>query len=611
MSISKASAIIILLTLAIGLNAEPLKKEIVTQSMGTLQMNCQKPESWKFHTEVTKKDGREYIKIQLKSSTPQTPPKFKLSFKMPQRGHAHVWSPQKGPRYAMYPDWSSGSHHSSQLAVSMPLYQIFNEGNQNSLTMACDEVFREVYNKISLQEEDCMVTGYWEFFNVAEAPMTNYETTLMLDNRDIFWSEALQEASQWIDKTSGIQEFPAPAEAFAPLYSSWYQFHQNVYDKDIEAECAIASKLGMKTLIVDDGWQTDDTNRGYAFCGDWEVSKNRFPDMAAHVKRVQNMGIKYMMWYSVPYVGVHSKAYKHFEGKYLRTNGTIGVLDPRFPEVREYLASTYEKALREWNLDGFKLDFIDQFTAGSDDPAIKENYAGRDIKTVPDAVNVLMKEIASRLSAIKPGILIEFRQSYIGPAIRQYGNMLRVGDCPGEMQTNRVGIANLRLTSGHSAVHADMLEWNNQESALNASRTIQNCLFGVIQYSVMLRNIPEDHKKVISHWLDFSQKHQDALLHGYFKPYNPEAAYPLIEAGNDNEHIIGVYQNNISISLKANAKNNYIINASLSNKIAAFTEVAGTLTTYDMTGKSISTTKVKKGLQYMDIPSGGYARFSK
>ena len=29
-----------------------------------------------------------------------------------------------------------------------------------------------------------------------------------------------------------------------------------------------------------------------------------------------------------------------------------GVLDPRFPEVREFLIETYESALREWDLDG-------------------------------------------------------------------------------------------------------------------------------------------------------------------------------------------------------------------------------------------------------------------
>lgn len=71
----------------------------------------------------------------------------------------------------------------------------------------------------------------------------------------------------------------------------------------------------MKTIILDDGWQTDDNNRGYAFCGDWQVSPNRFPDFAAHVKRVRDMGMKYMVWYSVPYVGKKKPQLRAFQRK--------------------------------------------------------------------------------------------------------------------------------------------------------------------------------------------------------------------------------------------------------------------------------------------------------
>lgn len=44
--------------------------------------------------------------------------------------------------------------------------------------------------------------------------------------------------------------------------------------------CAIAARLGMKTLILDDGWQSDGIHQGYSFCGDWQISSRRFPNMA-------------------------------------------------------------------------------------------------------------------------------------------------------------------------------------------------------------------------------------------------------------------------------------------------------------------------------------------
>ena len=74
------------------------------------------------------------------------------------------------------------------------------------------------------------------------------------------------------------------------------------------------------------------------------------------------------------------------------------------------------------------------------------DYAGLD-----QAVQRLMVDVMRELRAIKSDILIEFRQRYIGPAMREFGNMFRVGDCPENASTNRVGVVDLRLTSGHTA----------------------------------------------------------------------------------------------------------------------------------------------------------------
>ena len=85
--------------------------------------------------------------------------------------------------------------------------------------------------------------------------------------------------------------------------------------------------------------------------------------------------------------------------------------------------------MREWDIDGLKLDFIDAIGFHGADPAIKDSYAGRDIRSLPEAINSLLKDVHMRLTALKPDFLFEFRQSYVGPAIRQYGNMIRAADC--------------------------------------------------------------------------------------------------------------------------------------------------------------------------------------
>ena len=68
------------------------------------------------------------------------------------------------------------------------------------------------------------------------------------------------------------------------------------------------------------------------------------------MKNVHKLGMKYMVWFGVPFIGYSSEAYGRFKGKYLNDmkNLDCASLDPRFPEVREYLIETCERILREW-----------------------------------------------------------------------------------------------------------------------------------------------------------------------------------------------------------------------------------------------------------------------
>ena len=526
------------------------------------------PGDWKFNASLENDGEKEIISISMDAPQPCAPAKFNVYFTFPQKGAFNTWSSDVYCGTHLDPFWGS-SNGSSALAFRMPLYEYFDDNDTNCLTIACSETFRRVEAALGVMEEGCDICSELRFFREAEAPMSHYETRIMLDGRRVFWGETIQDGIRWMMEEKGLQAFNTPEAAFEPLYSTWYQFHQNVTDKTVEEECRLAADLGMKTIILDDGWQTADGNRGYAFCGDWRPAPEKFPDMAAHVAAVQKLGMKYMIWYSVPYVGFNSEAYSKFEGKYLYNEHGMGcsVLDPRFPEVREHLVNLYVNALKDWNLDGFKLDFIDSFGLRGEDPAVKENYAGRDIMNVNEAVNVLMKEVSSALKAIKPDILLEFRQQYIGPAIRQYGNMFRAADCPGNAKDNRMRIASLRLTSGSTAVHSDMLEWNLEETPENVGRAIINSIFGVIQYSAMLKDIPQEHLAVMRKWMAFASEHRETLLHSEFRPHHPELGYPLIEAESDSELIIAVYQDNAVVEAAPRGKRLYILNASGSERI--------------------------------------------
>lgn len=560
-------------------------------------------------------DGTEVWRVAIDRESPAAPPTFEVIFHLPQVDIQHVWSPG-AMRFPIDPDWlASRASAVSELARGMPVYALFNDTDTNRAAFACSEVVRPVRFHAGVREEDSTVRVQFRFFEQTEAPLAHWEAAIRIDRRAAFWSDAVAEASAWATAASGSHPQVSPPAAYAPLYSSWYCFHQNVTDKGLEEECARAAALGMKTLIVDDGWQTDDNNRGYAFCGDWEISTNRFPDMAAHVARVQALGLKYMMWYGVPFAGVKSKAYARFKGKFIRQNNRLGtaILDPRFPEVRDYIAGLYERAVKAWNLDGFKLDFIDDFKVldPAQDPARTDGGAGRDFKTVPDATDCLMTNITARLRALKPDVLIEFRQNYIGPKIRQYGNMLRAADCPGDMQTNRARIFALRLTSGSSAVHADMLEWHPDETPESAARYILNCTFATVQYSMMLRRLSPAHTRMIRHWIAFQTAHLDTLQKGRFRAFAPQNGWPLATAESAAERITCVYSPHVVCDTGAPDRTVYVLNATATGRLTLRLPAAPVRAeAFDTFGDPAGARTLAPGLNDVPVPESGYLKLT-
>lgn len=593
------------------LPGESVSINIDVPGLSECRLHCPAANGWQFATEwESLSNGVVNVTFLLTRSQAAIPPKFTVQLALPQRQIRHLWSVNDN-HFAISPFHTKTVD--SSFSTGIPLVCLLDDDSGNRLTVALSECRRKVTFKGGIRERDSAVEGRFHLFEEREAPLDSYRVVLRFDTRERFFGETIGAAVKWMEEAAGVRPIDAPPKAFSPLYSTWYAFHQDLKDEVLERECRLASELGMEAIILDDGWQTDKGTGGYHTCGDWLAAPSKFADMAAHVKRVQAMGMKYLLWYSVPFVGYDSANFKRFEGKYLTDyrRGRAAVLDPRFPEVRRFLSETYEKALREWNLDGFKLDFIDRFKLPEVDPAVAENYAGRDTKSVPEAAEKLLREVRDRLTAVKPDVLLEFRQSYIGPVIRQYGNMLRAGDCPGDNRQNRTAIANLRLVSGSSAVHADMLEWHRQAKADDAALAILSALFGVIQYSAVLEQLPSDHLRMVRHWIGFTKEHRATLLHSDFRPYHPELGYPLIVAESSKERIIAVYATDFVAPLGLIDRPTLLVNATKRGNLAVELLSDATLQAFNTFGEKVGMPQpIRAGLSRVAIPSAGYARLT-
>ena len=581
-------------------------EKILQMTFGSVEIAGNRDDAWIISPQSRKQEPQiEFIDLELSAVDGEAvPPEITLRWKLPMIDIQYRWSPACANWNCIPADWCGPLR--SNLASNSPLLVLAGNDSTNRMTVACEEALRMTEFKAGVCEETNEVSCELKLFCQPEAPLKQYKTSVRFDCRRIFFSEAVEDVARWFESLPEYPALPVPDSARMPFYSTWYSYHHKVFADELEKECALAARYGMKGIILDGGWYADDDKRGCDFWGDGEVSKLRFPNMPGHVKKIHALGMKYLMWFGVPLIGFHSKAISRFQGKFLGDFKDIdaSVLDPRFPEVREYLISVYEKALREWDIDGFKFDFTDLFRWKGEDPAIKDNYAGRDFKSLPMAVDSLLSEAIRRLKKIKPELLVEFRQSYIGPAIRKYGNIFRVTDCPGDSISNRLGVVNLRLTNGGSAIHSDMLEWHPETTVEDAARQLLAVLFAVPQISVRIELLPESHKKMLKYHLDFMIRHRKTLQQGKFIPSGLGEYYGSIRSIGENESVIAVYRENLSVKLPDSGRC-YIFNASASESILIETEKQCSGEIFNVLGESCGQTGFGPGPTRIHIPISG------
>ena len=485
----------------------------------------------------TLEDGVELVQLRIEADEAGPPPVFRLSWSHPLVSVHGFWHSGAGYDKGLGVDWGKGYY--SKATSGAPVGCLYDLQGRNRLTFAFSDALNPITFHAGVHEESAEASCWIRLFEEPMVPLSIYEATLRLDTRDLPYYDALSDVSGWWAGLPGYEPAEVPETARLPMYSTWYSFHQDLDPGRVEEQCRLAKEIGCEAVIVDDGWQTTSNERGYAYTGDWEPAPEKVPDMRAHVDRVHELGMKFLLWYSVPFVGVHSKAWERFSGMLLEEIERLGagVLDPRFPEVREFLIGTYETALREWDLDGFKLDFVDSFGAS------QETGGGRDYDGVPEAVDRLLEDTIQRLRRIKPDVMVEFRQSYAGPLMRKYGNMFRAMDCPNDAVENRMHTLDVRLLAGDTATHSDMLMWHPEDPVESAALQLVNVLFSVPQISVLLDRISPEYLEMLRFWLGFWREHRDVFLDGEIEPRNPEAIYPVVLARTDAKMVAAAYEN--------------------------------------------------------------------
>ncbi len=435
---------------------------------------------------------------------------------------------------------------------NFPFLTFFNIGQRNRACISLSNLVDDCRIVARMNQERCT---YDLTISVAVCEESE-EFCLILDRRDLPWTKCLEEYRQLLD----IPKQNFPSAAWEPVYCTWYAVHAAVTQDWVEANAAIAAELGCSTLIIDDGWCFEQMKRvspqtigtWYENIGDWEVATSKFPDFDAHVQRVQNLGLRYLLWVAPFLIGDHSETYaqikaatdeNYFEGYHL--------LNVKESEAAEKILAKISSLMEKHPIDGLKIDFLDQYHPNVASP---RGRASLDF----------ISRLSAAIRSLRPDALIEFRQGYCTPGMLAYATQFRAGDVPFDFLDNFQRLAQIRVALGDAVpVHADPAYWHPQESAENISRHLIASLAGVPMLSMEMTSLSEMERRIISNWLQFYQRHLETFKTGSWNVHYQQSAVSFISVCNEQEQIVILNDApRLSQALKAKTQKHHVLNLS-------------------------------------------------
>ena len=318
-----------------------------------------------------------------------------------------------------------------------------------------------------------------------------------IDRRDVPWTDAVGDWRQSLPYRRGTY----PDGAWKPAFCSWYAVHAAVTAEWVESTAAIAADLGFGTFILDDGWSYDEAKRvnpetirtWYRDVGRWDAfSAVKFPDFKSHRERMRRLGLNYVVWVAPYFLGTRSEAFRRWgydrmpDVKVVEGNA---LTDIENREMMESVTKQLERLMRDCDLDGLKVDFIDYVP-----PSVEAPHGARTFEYVSDMME--------RLRKVRPGGVFEFRQSYATPATAGLATQFRAGDVPFEWLDNLIRIAQIRLTMGDGVpIHSDPICWADAETDENVARHFMAAMAGVPMFSMDLAKIAPSRREVVRRWI--------------------------------------------------------------------------------------------------------------
>ena len=224
-----------------------------------------------------------------------------------------------------------------------------------------------------------------------------------------------------------------PAAAWGAGLLDFVQGRRSVDSAELLNELEVAKPLGFESIIVDDGWQTLDTNRGLRLCGGLEAGTHDRHEGGSSTE-VRSWGVKVVPLVRGAIRGQERRRWRD------TVQGQIAALHadrPRGVHARPALSGgagiadrhLSRQALRDWKLDGSSL-----ISSIASSPTSRRCWRkdGRDYASVNEGADRLMTDVIAELKKINPDVMLGIPPAVhrsAHPQIREYVPRQRQSEC--------------------------------------------------------------------------------------------------------------------------------------------------------------------------------------
>ncbi|MDA3929986.1 MAG: alpha-galactosidase, partial [Prolixibacteraceae bacterium] len=511
--------------------------------------------------------------------------------------------------------WSNDSYISipnySRLQSEYNVISGLSKDSKNRVTVATFDDFESKYTQVDIKQlQDSLVFSF-NFFNktAPDAEILEYKAQILVDLSNKQFSNSVRNTAQWRldqEKKNAVTKVDL---SLKPVYSLWYPMDRNIPLENITHYFDSISSMGFKSILFDDGWQNvvrfevDET-------GKWDPSK--ITVVKEFMDKARESDMKVALWYSHPIVGSHDYIFKKFEGKYLQyRTSSQPTLDIRYPEVREYITSTYNDIVTEWGIDGLWFDFLNGYYPSEQIIVTDDN--GRDFVSVRKSLDSLRALMEYEIVYNNPDLSINQSYPAVGPL--HTSNTKTINGFLGTTVLSQVRekLVNNRLLYGEYSPFMEVMGIHPRDPEVDIAKKFQAILYGSPYISYFSYTLPEGVRETLSFWIKYWKQNSEYLLEADFKAYNPVQRYTVLKAGNETKQILCFYDRTEPFDFGYfNFEQADVINSSsypfVSLKGKPTGKVDYIIYNYKGVYQNRGTLKFKREIATLELPIAGYAR---